>query len=163
MTPPASRRQPAGMCGASMTDRLRSRIAPVEGAAQDHDVTRILLVEDHEDLRDALSRRLERRGFHVVLAPDGETGLRRALMEQPDVILLDMNLPLRDGWSVARSLRGAEGEAARIPIIALTAHGLSASPADLAAAGFDAYHPKPVDFPRLLEQIDEALLGRDEP
>ena len=113
MTPPASRRQPAGMCGASMTDRLRRRIAPVEGAAQDHDVTRILLVEDHEDLRDALSRRLERRGFHVVLAPDGETGLRRALMEQPDVILLDMNLPLRDGWSVARSLRGAEGEAAR--------------------------------------------------
>ncbi|MGG5810151.1 response regulator [Falsiroseomonas sp. CW058] len=124
-------------------------------------MTKILLVEDHEELWDFLSRRLKRRGFEVVLAHDGQDGVDKARAEQPDVILLDMNLPVMDGWTAARTLRG-DGTTARIPIIALTAHAMSGDRGKVLEAGCDDYHPKPVDFSKLVAQIDAALLGRDE-
>lgn len=124
-------------------------------------MTRILLVEDHEELWDFLSRRLQRRGFEVELAHDGQEGLAKAQELKPDVILLDMNLPVMDGWTAARELR-ADPATARIPIIALTAHAMAGDRDRVLEAGCDDYHPKPVDFARLLEQIDAALLKRDE-
>ena len=124
-------------------------------------MTKILLVEDHEELWDFLSRRLKRRGFDVVLAHDGQEGVDKARAEQPDVILLDMNLPVMDGWTAARTLR-ADAATKPIPIIALTAHAMSGDRGKVLEAGCDDYHPKPVDFARLVEQIDAALLGRDE-
>jgi len=124
-------------------------------------VTRILLVEDHEELWDFLSRRLQRRGFEVELAHDGQEGLDKARALRPDVILLDMNLPVMDGWTAARELR-ADPNTQRTPIIALTAHAMSGDRGRVLEAGCDDYHPKPVDFARLLEQIDAALLRRDE-
>ena len=124
-------------------------------------MTKILLVEDHEELWDFLSRRLKRRGFDVVLAHDGQEGVERARAEQPDVILLDMNLPVMDGWTAARTLR-ADPETARVPIIALTAHAMAGDKAKALEAGCDDYHPKPVDFSRLLSQIEEVLLGAED-
>lgn len=122
-------------------------------------VTKLLLVEDHDELSDFLSRRLRRRGFDVVLARDGPEALRMAASEAPDLMLLDMNLPLMDGWTVASSLRERSDT---IPIIALTAHAMSGDRAKALAAGCDEHHPKPVDFDLLLAQIDEALLRREE-
>ncbi len=124
-------------------------------------MTKILLVEDHEELWDFLSRRLKRRGFDVALAHDGQEGVDLARSEAPDVILLDMNLPVMDGWTAAKVLRG-DPATARIPIIALTAHAMSGDRGRVLEAGCDDYHPKPVDFSRLLSQIDEALLKRDD-
>jgi len=123
-------------------------------------MTKILLVEDHEELWDFLSRRLRRRGFDVVLAHDGQQGVDMARAERPDVILLDMNLPVMDGWTAARTLR-ADGDTARIPIIALTAHAMSGDRDRMLEAGCDDYHPKPVDFPQLLAQIDAAMLAAE--
>jgi CheY-like chemotaxis protein len=123
-------------------------------------MTKILLVEDHEELWDFLSRRLHRRGFDVVLAHDGQQGVDMALAERPDVILLDMNLPVMDGWTAARTLRG-NPDTARIPIIALTAHAMSGDRDRILEAGCDDYHPKPVDFPQLLAQIDAAMLAAE--
>jgi two-component system, cell cycle response regulator DivK len=120
---------------------------------------KILLVEDHEEIWDFLSRRLKRRGFEVVVAQDGEAGLQMGRAEQPDVILLDMNLPVMDGWTVAKHLKAEEGTA-RIPVIALTAHALSGDREKALEAGCDDYHPKPVDFSKLLSQIETAL-GRE--
>ncbi len=124
-------------------------------------MTKILLVEDHEELWDFLSRRLVRRGFEVVLAHDGQAGLDAARRERPDVVLLDMNLPVMDGWTVARTLR-AESETARLPIIALTAHAMSGDRDRMLEAGCNDYHPKPVDFPALLQQIDAVMLAAEE-
>ncbi len=125
-------------------------------------MTKILLVEDHEELWDALSRRLKRAGFDVLLATDGRQGIERARAERPDIILLDLNLPVLDGWTVARLL-GAETTTERIPVIALTAQSIARSEHDESpTAVFDGYHPKPVDFPRLLAQIEEILLAREE-
>ena len=118
---------------------------------------RVLLVEDHEEIWDFLSRRLTRRGYEVTVATDGQAGVDRARAELPEVILLDMNLPVLDGWSAARLLK-AETATAGIPIIALTAHAMSGDREKALAAGCDDYHPKPVDFPRLLTQI-EALVA----
>jgi CheY-like chemotaxis protein len=118
---------------------------------------RILLVEDHEEIWDFLSRRLKRRGFDVVVAQDGQQGLDRVRTENPDVVLLDMNLPVMDGWTVAKHLK-EDAATSRIPLIALTAHALSGDREKALAAGCDDYHPKPVDFSRLLLQID-AVLG----
>ncbi|MBP0493256.1 MULTISPECIES: response regulator [Acetobacterales] len=123
-------------------------------------MTKILLVEDHEELWDFLSRRLRRRGFDVVLAHDGQQGVDVARAEKPDVILMDMNLPVMDGWTAARTLR-ADPETARIPIIALTAHAMAGDRDKMLAAGCDDYHPKPVDFPQLLSQIDAAMLAAE--
>ena len=122
-------------------------------------VTKLLLVEDHDELSDFLSRRLRRRGFEVVLAADGRAALSQVEQEQPDLLLLDMNLPLMDGWTVARTLRQ---QASTLPIIALTAHAMSGDRAKALAAGCDEHHAKPVDFDLLLTQIDEALLRREE-
>lgn len=114
---------------------------------------RLLLVEDHEEIWDFLSRRLTRRGYEVSVATDGEAGLARARTEKPDVMLLDMNLPLMDGWTVARTLKASDDTRA-IPIIALTAHAMSGDKEKAIEAGCDDYHAKPVDFSRLLTQID---------
>jgi two-component system, cell cycle response regulator DivK len=116
----------------------------------------ILLVEDHEEIWDFLSRRLKRRGHDVVVAQDGEDGLAKGRSLRPDVILLDMNLPIMDGWTVAQALK-SDAETARIPIIALTAHAMAGDREKALQAGCDDYHPKPVDFSKLLEQIDAAL------
>ncbi len=122
-------------------------------------MTKILLVEDHEELWDFLSRRLRRRGFEVVLAHDGQQALQQVGSEKPDIVLLDMDLPVMDGWTVAKNLRA---QSDRTPIIALTAHAMAGDRAKALAAGCDDYHPKPVDFPQLLTQIDEALLKKEE-
>ena len=116
---------------------------------------RLLLVEDHEEIWDFLSRRLQRRGYEVSVATDGQAGLDQARALQPGVMLLDMNLPVLDGWSVARTLKDDQATA-QIAIIALTAHAMSGDREKALAAGCDDYHPKPIDFPALLRQI-EAL------
>ncbi len=121
-------------------------------------MSKILLVEDHEEIWDFLSRRLKRRGFDVVLATDGQQALDQARGEHPDVILLDMNLPVIDGWTVAGTLK-ADPATQAMPIIALTAHAMSGDREKALAAGCDDYHPKPVDFSRLLTQIEERLAG----
>jgi two-component system cell cycle response regulator DivK len=119
-------------------------------------MTKILLVEDHEEIWDFLSRRLKRRGFDVILAHDGQEGVNKTRSDNPDVVLLDMNLPVMDGWTAARELK-ASPDTARIPIIALTAHALAGDRDKALEAGCDDYHPKPVDFSKLLSQIDSAL------
>lgn len=116
-------------------------------------MTRILLVEDHEEIWDFLSRRLQRKGYEVVLAHDGQDGVEKARIADPDIILLDMNLPVMDGWTAARAIRG-DASLPRIPIIALTAHAMSGDREKTIAAGCDDYHPKPVDFAKLLAQIE---------
>ncbi|WP_188907161.1 response regulator [Aureimonas endophytica] len=117
---------------------------------------RILLVEDHEEIWDFLSRRLKRRGFDVVLAFDGQDGVEKAKVAQPDLILLDMNLPVLDGWTAARTIR-ADSSIPRMPIIALTAHAMSGDREKTIAAGCDDYHAKPLDFAKLLSQIDALV------
>ena len=119
----------------------------------------MLLVEDHEELWDFLSRRLRKRGFEVVLAHDGQQALDQVASQAPDLVLLDMDLPIMDGWTVARTLRERENQT---PIIALTAHAMSGDKEKAIAAGCDDYHAKPVDFSRLLTQVDEVLLRREE-
>ncbi len=116
---------------------------------------RLLLVEDHEEIWDFLSRRLQRRGFEVSVATDGQSGVDQARALLPGVMLLDMNLPVMDGWSVARLLK-ADPATAHIAIIALTAHAMSGDREKALAAGCDDYHAKPIDFSALLAQI-EAL------
>lgn len=116
----------------------------------------LLLVEDHEELWDFLSRRLQRRGFQVTVATDGQQGLEKARELKPDVMLLDMNLPLLDGWTVARTLKDDPATAA-VPIIALTAHAMSGDRQKALDAGCSDYHPKPVDFAQLLTQIDAIV------
>jgi DNA-binding response OmpR family regulator len=122
-------------------------------------VTKLLLVEDHDELSEFLSRRLRRRGFDVVIARNGQEALAQVETEKPDLLLLDMDLPLIDGWTVARTLRRGSNP---IPIIALTAHAMSGDRAKALDAGCDEHHTKPVDFELLLGQVDEALLRREE-
>ncbi len=117
---------------------------------------RLLLVEDHEELWDFLSRRLQRRGFDVTIAKDGQEGLEKARELHPDVMLLDMNLPIVDGWTVARTLK-ADPSTASIPMIALTAHAMSGDKQKALDAGCNDYHPKPVQFAQLLSQIEELV------
>ncbi|PZP44591.1 MAG: two-component system response regulator [Azospirillum brasilense] len=121
-------------------------------------MTRILLVEDHEEIWDFLSRRLRRRGHEVLLAMDGVTAVEMARRECPDIVLLDMNLPVMDGWTAAGLIKAGTPPGGAIPIIALTAHAMAGDRERTLAAGCDDYHPKPVDFARLLQQI-EALTG----
>jgi two-component system cell cycle response regulator DivK len=114
---------------------------------------RLLLVEDHEEIWDFLSRRLKRRGYEVIIATDGQQGVEKARAERPDIILLDMNLPIMDGWTAAGMIKSSP-ESARIPIIALTAHAMSGDKEKALAAGCNEYHPKPIDFAKLLAQIE---------
>lgn len=122
-------------------------------------MAKILLVEDHEEIWDFLSRRLTRRGYEVVVAPDGQQGLDKARSDAPDLLLLDMNLPVMDGWTVAQTLKGDDATKS-IPIIALTAHAMAGDREKALAAGCDDYHAKPVDFSRLVDQIETALASR---
>ncbi|MFT5514448.1 MAG: two-component system cell cycle response regulator DivK [Rhodothermales bacterium] len=117
---------------------------------------RILLVEDNEMNRDMLSRRLIKRGYEVTIAIDGKEGVDMAKKQVPDLILLDMSLPILDGWEAARFLK-AESTTAGIPIIALTAHALSGDREKALAAGCDDYDTKPVDLKRLLAKIELHL------
>lgn len=122
-------------------------------------MAKILLVEDHEEIWDFLSRRLTRRGYEVVVAQDGQQGLDKARSDAPDLLLLDMNLPVMDGWTVAQTLKGDDATKS-IPIIALTAHAMAGDREKTLAAGCDDYHAKPVDFSKLVDQIEAALASR---
>ena len=117
---------------------------------------KILLVEDNEMNRDMLSRRLQRRSYEVVTAVDGEQGIAMALAESPDLILMDMSLPVMDGWEATRRLK-AVPETAGIPVIALTAHAMAGDREKALEAGADDYDTKPVEFVRLLEKIDVLI------
>ena len=119
-------------------------------------MTRILLVEDNEDNRDMLSRRLARKGYDVSLAVDGGEGVAQAGVLNPDIILMDMSLPVLDGWEATRQIKAAP-ETRQIPIIALTAHAMSGDREKAVAAGCDDYDTKPVELPRLLEKIETLL------
>jgi two-component system, cell cycle response regulator DivK len=122
---------------------------------------KILLVEDNEMNRDMLSRRLERRGYQVAIALDGKQGVAMAGSEAPDLILMDMSLPVLDGWEAARRLKAAP-ETRAIPIIALTAHAMVGDREKAIEAGCDDYDTKPVEFQRLLEKV-EAILAKGTP
>jgi len=119
-------------------------------------MTKILLVEDNEMNRDMLSRRLARNGFEIVMAVNGQEGLDLASSESPDLILLDMSLPVLDGWEAARRLKADVGTA-KIPVIALTAHAMVQDKEKALAAGCDDFDTKPVELPRLLEKINALL------
>ena len=121
-------------------------------------MAKILLVEDNEMNRDMLSRRLERKGFIISLAVDGAEGVQKARTETPDLILMDMSLPVLDGWEATRQLK-ADPATARIPIIALTAHAMATDEQKAREAGCDDFDTKPIELPRLLAKM-EALLQR---
>ena len=120
-------------------------------------MSKILLIEDNEMNRDMLSRRLERRGFQVVIAIDGQQGVDLAHSESPDLILMDMSLPVLDGWEATRRLK-ADETTKKIPVIALTAHAMSTDRDKALEAGCNDYDTKPIELPRLLGKI-EALLN----
>jgi CheY-like chemotaxis protein len=120
-------------------------------------MAKILLVEDNEMNRDMLSRRLTKRGHEVVIAVDGRQGVDMASSESPEIILLDMSLPVMDGWEAARTLK-ATNATRGIPIIALTAHAMAGDRERCLEAGCEDYDTKPVEFKRLLGKID-VLLG----
>jgi CheY-like chemotaxis protein len=119
-------------------------------------MAKILLVEDNEMNRDMLSRRLTRKGYEVVIAEDGGEGIVMAASETPDIILMDMTLPVIDGWEATQKIKAGEQTAA-IPVIALTAHAMAADREKALAAGCDDYDTKPVELPRLLEKIETLL------
>lgn len=122
-------------------------------------MSKILVVEDNEMNRDMVGRRLERRGFQVVIAVDGQEGVDMAHSESPDLILMDMSLPVLDGWEATRRIKG-DPETKPIPIIALTAHAMSSDRQEAIDAGCDDYDTKPLEFPRLMAKI-EALLPKE--
>jgi CheY-like chemotaxis protein len=119
-------------------------------------MAKILLVEDNELNRDMLSRRLTRLGHQVVLAMDGAQGVALGRSESPELILLDMSLPVLDGWQAARQFK-ATPETGRIPIIALTAHAMTGDREKAIEAGCDDYDTKPIELPRLVKKIDALL------
>jgi len=119
-------------------------------------MVKVLLVEDNEMNRDMLSRRLSRKGFEVIVALDGAEALQAALAEVPALILMDMSLPVMDGWEATRRIK-AEAATAAIPVIGLTAHAMDGDREKCLAAGCDDYDTKPVDLPRLLEKMHAQL------
>nr|WP_290665665.1 response regulator [Ardenticatena sp.] len=116
-------------------------------------MTRILLVEDNELNRDMLARRLKRRGFDVITAPDGEAALTMIRQHMPDIILMDMSLPKMDGWTATKHIK-QNPQTAHIPVLALTAHAMIGDRERALESGCDEYETKPVDFQRLLQKID---------
>ena len=119
-------------------------------------MAKVLLVEDQEDNRDMLSRRLKKRGYEVAIAVDGAEGVEMARSEAPDLILMDMSLPVMDGWEATRILKAEDGTRS-IPVVALTAHAMSTDREKAFEAGCDAYETKPIEFPRLLETMEKLL------
>ncbi|MBJ7259131.1 MAG: response regulator [Chthoniobacterales bacterium] len=119
-------------------------------------MAKILIVEDNEMNRDMLSRRLERRGFAISIAVDGQQGVDMARSEKPDLILMDMSLPVMDGWTATQTIK-ADAELAKIPVIALTAHAMAGDREKAMAAGCDDYDTKPIELPRLLEKIGKFI------
>ena len=119
-------------------------------------MSKILLIEDNEMNRDMLSRRLERKGFEVIIAVDGQQGIDAVYQDRPDIILLDMSLPVLDGWEAARQLK-ANPETRDIPIIGLSAHAMAGDREKAMKAGCDDYDTKPVELPRLLDKISGNL------
>ncbi len=119
-------------------------------------MTRILLVEDNEMNRDMLSRRLERKEFEVIIAVDGQAGVNMAASEAPDLILMDLSLPVIDGWEATRQIK-ANAATQSIPVIALTAHAMAGDEEKALQAGCDDYDTKPVNFQRLLGKIETLL------
>jgi CheY-like chemotaxis protein len=119
-------------------------------------MTTILLVEDNEMNREMLSRRLERRGYKVLIAMDGDTSISMAQANAPDLILMDMSLPVVDGWEATRRIK-ADRALRHIPVIALTAHAMANDRDKALEAGCDDYDTKPIDLPRLLGKIESLL------
>jgi len=119
-------------------------------------MSKILLVEDNEMNRDMLTRRLERKGFEVVIAIDGKAGIDMASSSNPDIILMDLSLPVIDGWEATRQIK-ADSATQSIPIIALTAHAMAGDEHKALAAGCDDYDTKPIDLKRLLGKIKNLL------
>ena len=119
---------------------------------------KILVVEDNEENRDSLSRRLQRRGFEVLMAEDGKVGVAMAKAEKPDLILMDMNMPEVDGWEATRQIK-ADPAMLNVPVIALTAHAMTGDRERAMDAGCTDYHTKPIEFPKLLSQIESILRG----
>ena len=113
---------------------------------------KILIVEDNEMNRDMLSRRLIKKGFEIIIAVDGEEGVKKTLSEKPDLILMDMSLPVMDGWEATKKLK-SNLDTSKIPIIALTAHAMAQDKEKALAAGCDEYDTKPIDLNRLLSKI----------
>jgi len=122
-------------------------------------VAKLLVVEDHELNLDMLCRRLRRRQYEVVTAEDGQAGIDSARAERPDLIIMDMSLPVLDGWEATRQLK-ADPELGAIPVIALTAHAMATDREKALAAGCDDYDTKPIEFDRLIEKIERLLAGR---
>jgi CheY-like chemotaxis protein len=125
-------------------------------------MTTILIVEDNEMNRDMLSRRLERKGFNVLIAVDGEKGLEVARANMPDLILMDMSLPVVDGWEATRRLK-SDDTLKHIPVIALTAHAMANDRDKALEAGCNDYDTKPIELPRLLAKMDALLVSVLEP
>jgi CheY-like chemotaxis protein len=121
-------------------------------------MAKILLVEDQEMNRDMLSRRLKKRGYEVEIAVDGAEGVEKAKAALPDLILMDMSLPVMDGWEATRILK-ADGATRSVPVVALTAHAMSTDREKALEAGCDAYETKPVELPRLIETMEKLLQG----
>ena len=119
---------------------------------------KLLLVEDNEMNRDMLSRRLARRGYEIVVATDGSQGVAEATRHLPDLIIMDMSLPVLDGWESTRALK-EQPETRAIPVLALTAHAMAGERERALAAGCNDYDTKPVDFTRLLGKIETLLSG----
>jgi CheY-like chemotaxis protein len=125
-------------------------------------MSRLLLIEDNEESRDGLSRHLRRKGFEVLVAADGRQGLEAARSGAPDLVLMDMSLPVLDGWEATRQLK-ADPHTRHIPVIALTAHAMAGDREKALAAGCDEYDTKPVEVPRLLGKIRTLLGGTTQP
>ncbi len=119
-------------------------------------MAKVLLVEDNEANRDMLARRLQRRGFEVVFAVDGAEGVAKSKTEHPDIVLMDMSLPVMNGWEATRAIK-ADVNTKHIPVVALTAHSMAGDREKAMEAGCDDYDTKPVELPRLLEKM--AALG----
>ena len=119
-------------------------------------MSKVLVVEDNEMNRDMLARRLQRRGYEVVVSEDGKDAVNKARSESPDIILMDMDLPVLDGWAATRKLKDSP-ETKAIPVIALTAHAMAGDRERALEAGCDDYDTKPVEFSRLLEKIEAQL------
>jgi CheY-like chemotaxis protein len=140
----------------AVREQIKARLVSQAVGASDRRMSRLLIVEDNEMNRDMLSRRLERKGYQVIMAMEGRCGLAAARSETPDLILMDMSLPEIDGWEVARQLK-SDITTRSIPVIALTAHAMTSDRQKALEAGCDDYDTKPVEFQRLLTKIQAML------